>query len=251
MSEFWNKAFDLNGRCAVITGGAAGIGLACASLLVARGARVALLDRDPAVAEVAASLGSGHLGIALDLRRVDQVNSTIDSVFEHFKRIDYLVNSAGVAMLDKAVDVSEEAWDTTLEINLKASFFVAQACARHMLGQGSGRIVNLASQAAVIGLDRHVAYCASKAAVVGMTKVLAMEWAPHINVNAISPTIVETALGKKAWAGEVGERAKTQIPAGRFAQPEEIAGLALYLLSDAASMITGENVVIDGGYSIQ
>lgn len=121
-----------------------------------------------------------------------------------------------------------------------------------MIESGGGRIVNLASQAAVIGLDRHVAYCASKAAVVGMTKVLAMEWAPHgINVNAVSPTIVETALGKKAWAGELGERAKLQIPVGRFAQPEEIAGLVLYLVSDAAKMITGENVVIDGGYSIQ
>ncbi|MBA1228862.1 D-threitol dehydrogenase [Pseudomonas viridiflava] len=251
MSGFWNQAFDLTGKCAVITGGAAGIGLACASLLVERGARVALLDRDPAVVEVAAKLGDGHLGIAADLRQLGQVQHGIDRIFDHFKRLDYLINSAGVALLDKAVDVTEDAWDTTLDINLKASFFVSQACARHMLAQGSGRIVNLASQAAVIGLDRHVAYCASKAAVVGMTKVLAMEWAPHINVNAISPTIVETALGKKAWAGELGEKAKLQIPAGRFAQPEEIAGLALYLLSDVASMITGENVLIDGGYSIQ
>lgn len=251
MSGFWNQAFDLSGRCAVITGGAAGIGLACATLLAERGARVALLDRDPAVVDVAARLGDGHLGIAVDLGRVDRIQPTIDHVFEHFQRLDYLVNSAGVVLLDKAIEVSESAWDTTLDINLKGSFFVAQACARHMLAQGSGRIVNLASQAAVIGLDRHVAYCASKAAIVGMTKVLAMEWAPQINVNAISPTIVETALGKKAWAGEVGERAKRQIPAGRFAQPEEIAGLALYLLSDAAQMITGANMVIDGGYSIQ
>ncbi|AZF47603.1 SDR family oxidoreductase [Pseudomonas sp. R2-7-07] len=251
MSGFWNQAFDLSGRCAVITGGAAGIGLACATLLVERGARVALLDRDPAVVEVAARLGAGHLGIAIDLSQIGQIQPTIDQVFEQFQRLDYLVNSAGVVLLDKAVEVSESAWDTTLDINLKASFFVAQACARHMLAQGSGRIVNLASQAAVIGLDRHVAYCASKAAIVGMTKVLAMEWAPQINVNAISPTIVETALGKQAWAGAVGERAKTQIPAGRFAQPEEIAGLALYLLSDAAQMITGANMLIDGGYSIQ
>ncbi|AZF42373.1 Ribose ABC transporter, periplasmic ribose-binding protein RbsB [Pseudomonas sp. R1-43-08] len=251
MSGFWNQAFDLSGRCAVITGGAAGIGLACATLLVERGARVALLDRDPAVVEVAARLGDGHLGIAVDLSQIGQIQPTIDQVFEQFQRLDYLVNSAGVVLLDKAVEVSESAWDTTLDINLKASFFVAQACARHMLAQGSGRIVNLASQAAVIGLDRHVAYCASKAAIVGMTKVLAMEWAPQINVNAISPTIVETALGKQAWAGAVGERAKAQIPAGRFAQPEEIAALALYLLSDAAQMITGANMLIDGGYSIQ
>lgn len=251
MSGFWNQAFDLSGRCAVITGGAAGIGLACAHLLAERGARVALLDRDPTVVDVAAKLGAGHLGIAVDLAQVGQIQHTIDSVFEQFQRLDYLINSAGVVLLDKALQVSESAWDTTLDINLKASFFVAQACARHMLAQGSGRIVNLASQAAVIGLDRHVAYCASKAAIVGMTKVLAMEWAPRITVNAISPTIVETALGKKAWAGDVGERAKLQIPAGRFAQPEEIAGLALYLLSDAAQMVTGANMVIDGGYSIQ
>lgn len=252
MSGFWDRAFDLSGRCAVITGGAAGIGLACATLLVERGAKVALLDRDPEVVEIAARLGGGHLGLALDLRQLDQVQHAVDRVAEYFGRLDYLVNSAGVALLDKALEVSENAWDSTLDINLKASFFVAQACARHMLERGSGRIVNLASQAAVIGLDRHVAYCASKAAVVGMTKVLAMEWAAHgINVNAVSPTIVETALGKKAWAGELGERAKSQIPVGRFAQPEEVAGLVLYLLSDAAQMITGENVVIDGGYSIQ
>ncbi|MGF6098073.1 SDR family oxidoreductase [Pseudomonas sp. 18175] len=252
MSNFWNQAFDLTGRCAVITGGAAGIGLACANLLVERGARVALLDRDPAVVEVAASLGSGHLGLVADLRQLESVQAAVDQAVAGLGRIDYLVNSAGVALLDKALEVSESAWDTTLDINLKASFFVAQACARHMIESGGGRIVNLASQAAVIGLDRHVAYCASKAAVVGMTKVLAMEWAPYgINVNAVSPTIVETALGKKAWAGELGERAKLQIPVGRFAQPEEIAGLVLYLVSDAAKMITGENVVIDGGYSIQ
>ncbi|MGY4531969.1 NAD(P)-dependent dehydrogenase (short-subunit alcohol dehydrogenase family) [Pseudomonas sp. TE3786] len=251
MSKPWSQAFDLSNRCAVITGGAAGIGLACARLLVERGARVALLDRDPQVVEVAASLGHGHLGITVDLTQLEHVRSSIDAVFMHFLRLDYLINSAGVALLDKALEVEEKAWDTTLDINLKASFFVAQACARHMLAQGSGRIINLASQAAVLGLDRHVAYCASKAAIVGMTKVLALEWAPHITVNAISPTIVETALGRKAWAGEAGERARAQIPAGRFAQPEEIAGLALYLLSDTATMVTGTNVMIDGGYSIQ
>jgi 2-deoxy-D-gluconate 3-dehydrogenase len=252
MSGFINRAFDLKGKCAVITGGGAGIGLACATLLVECGARVALLDRDPAVEAVAANLGSEHLGIVADLRQLDQVQRAIDSVATRFGRIDFLVNSAGVVFLDKALNVTEEAWDTTLDINLKASFFVAQACARHMIDQGQGRIVNLASQAAVIGLDQHVAYCASKAAVVGMTKVLAMEWAPYgINVNAVSPTIVETALGKKAWAGERGEQAKKQIPVGRFAQPEEVAGLVLYLLSGAAQMVTGENVVIDGGYSIQ
>ncbi|HEY0285721.1 MAG TPA: D-threitol dehydrogenase [Pseudomonas sp.] len=252
MSGFLNRAFDLKGRCAVITGGGAGIGLACATLLVECGARVALIDRDPGVEAVAVNLGSEHLGLVADLSRPDQIQTTINSIATRFGRLDFLVNSAGVVFLDKALNVTEQTWDTTLDINLKASFFVAQACARHMIEQGCGRIVNLASQAAIVGLDQHVAYCASKAAVVGMTKVLAMEWAPYgITVNAVSPTIVETALGKKAWAGERGEQAKKQIPVGRFAQPEEVAGLVLYLLSGVAHMVTGENVVIDGGYSIQ
>ena len=158
MSNFWNQAFDLTGRCAVITGGAAGIGLACAQLLVERGARVALLDRDPAVVEVAASLGAGHVGLVADLRQLDSLQAAVDQAAAGLGRIDYLVNSAGVALLDNALDVNENACDTTLDINLKASFFVAQACARYMIEQGGGRIVNLASQAAVIGLDRHVAY---------------------------------------------------------------------------------------------
>ncbi|ACO78398.1 short chain dehydrogenase [Azotobacter vinelandii CA] len=252
MSKYLDKAFDLQGRCAIVTGGAAGIGLACARLLTECGARVALLDRNPAVETVAAGLGSGHLGVALDVRQLDEIQAAVERVVAAFGQIDYLVNSAGVARLDKALDVDEESWDITLDINLKASFFAAQAVARHMRERGAGRIVNLASQAAVIGLDRHAAYCASKAAIVGLTKVLAMEWAEHgITVNAVSPTIVETELGKQAWAGEVGERAKQQIPVGRFAQPEEVASLVLYLLSDAAAMITGENVVIDGGYTIK
>jgi NAD(P)-dependent dehydrogenase (short-subunit alcohol dehydrogenase family) len=143
-------------------------------------------------------------------------------------------------------------WDKTMDLNLRVPFFLAQRIATQMASRGGGKIINLASQAGVIALERHVAYCASKAAVIGMTKVLALEWARHnIQVNAISPTVVLTELGKKAWAGEVGERMKEKIPAGRFAYPEEIAACALFLASDAAAMINGENLVIDGGYTIQ
>lgn len=255
MSSFWNDAFDLGGQVAVVTGGGAGIGFACAELLASRGASVALLDLRPDVADIAATLpgdAGKHIGVTLDVRDLAQVNAAVDTVMKRFGRIDHLVNSAGVAILDKAVDVTEAGWDTTMDVNLKASFFVAQAVAKPMMAAGRGRIVNLASQAAVVALDRHVAYCASKAAIVGMTKVLAIEWAASgITVNAVSPTVVETELGKKAWTGEVGERAKKQIPMGRFAQPAEIAAMVLYLLSDAAAMITGENVVIDGGYTVQ
>jgi 2-deoxy-D-gluconate 3-dehydrogenase len=153
-------------------------------------------------------------------------------------------------LLDPATDVPAERWKATLDVNLSASFFMAQAAGRIMLEAGYGRIINLASQAAVVGLDQHAAYCASKAAIVGLTRVLSLEWAPRgITVNAVSPTVVETPLGKAAWAGEKGERAKAQIPVGRFAQPDEVAQLIAFLASDAAAMITGQNVLIDGGFT--
>ncbi|WP_446220019.1 GolD/DthD family dehydrogenase [Listeria monocytogenes] len=169
-----------------------------------------------------------------------------------YPKIDILANSAGVALLEKAEDLPEEYWDKTMELNLKGSFLMAQIIGREMIATGGGKIVNMASQASVIALDKHVAYCASKAAIVSMTQVLAMEWAPYnINVNAISPTVILTELGKKAWAGQVGEDMKKLIPAGRFGYPEEVAACALFLVSDAASLITGENLIIDGGYTIK
>jgi 2-deoxy-D-gluconate 3-dehydrogenase len=159
-----------------------------------------------------------------------------------------LVNSAGVALLDKAVDVPAGRWQATLDVNLSASFYMAQAAGRAMIEAGYGRIINLASQAGVIGLDEHAAYAASKAAIIGLTRVLSKEWAPSgVTVNAVSPTVVETPLGKAAWAGEKGERAKAEIPVGRFAQPSEIASLIGYLASEDAAMVTGTNVLIDGG----
>ena len=140
-----------------------------------------------------------------------------------------------------------------MAVNLKAVYLLSQVVGRRMIARGEGgKIVNLASQAGLIALDRHLAYCASKAGVISLTKVLALEWGKHgINVNSISPTVVLTELGKKAWAGEVGEAMKKKIPFGRFAQPEEIAACALFLASGAADMVHGENLVIDGGYTVQ
>lgn len=252
MSAF-DAAFDFTGKTVLVTGGAAGIGRAVATLFAERGAQLVLLDRDPDVGQVASTLaGSGHLGLVADVTSKPALEQAVASIIERYGRIDVLVNNAGVARLAPADSLTVDDWDLTMAINLRAPFLVSQMVGREMLKAGSGRIVNLASQAAIVAIDGHVAYCASKAAIVSMTKVLALEWGPRgITVNAISPTVVETELGKKAWAGEVGEALKRQIPTRRFAQPEEIAMAALYLASGAAGMVNGENLVVDGGFTIQ
>ena len=249
----FDGAFDFSGKGAVVTGGAAGIGAAIAEALAARGAKVAVIDLNPAAPDAAAALpGAGHSGHVADLARPGEADRAVGEAAAALGRLDVLVNSAGIVLLEQAEAVSDEDWDRTMAINLRAPFQVARAAFPALRASGAGRVVNLASQAAFIALDRHLAYCTSKAGLLGMTKVLAMEWAPHgITVNAISPTVVETELGRKAWAGEVGEAMKRKIPTGRFAQPEEIALAALFLASSGAGMITGANLVVDGGYTIQ
>ncbi len=248
----FDKAFSLDGMTALITGGASGIGFAIATALAGRGARLALVDHDPRVSETARSLGPQHIGLVVDVAAEGAPGRTVEDVLARFGRLDVLVNNAGIARLAPATDATRADWDLTLAINLTAPFLFAQAAGPHMIERGSGRIINLASQAAAVALPSHVAYCTSKAALVGMTKVLALEWGPYgVTVNAISPTVVETELGKKAWAGEAGEAMKRLIPSRRFAQPEEVALAALYLASPAAAMVNGADLAIDGGYTIQ
>lgn len=252
MKSKFESGFNLSGKVALITGAAAGIGESVAELFAAQGARLVLLDRSEQVVAKAAALGEEHLGLVCDVSDLEQIRAAVAKADAHMGRIDILVNNAGVALLESADAVTEAAWDLTMDINLKAPFFLAQAVGPVMARNGGGRIVNLASQAAVIALNRHASYCASKAALVSVTQVLAIEWASKgITVNAVSPTVVETALGKKAWAGEVGEAMKKQIPVGRFAQPEEISSAILYLVSGHAGIMTGSNVIIDGGYTVQ
>ncbi|MDR6731891.1 GolD/DthD family dehydrogenase [Delftia lacustris] len=246
---------DFDGRTALVTGGAGGIGLAIARQLAQGGARVVLVDLERQALDVAAaSLAEPrhHLALAVDVTRPEGVEQAVATVLEATGRIDILVNSAGVALLEPAGEISEAAWERTLAVNLTAPLLLAQAVAPAMRRQRHGRIINLASQASVVALRRHAAYCASKAGLVGLTRVLALEWATDgITVNAISPTVVDTPLGRKAWAGQVGEAMRALIPTGRFAQPEEVARLAVFLAGTQAGMLTGENIVIDGGYSIQ
>lgn len=240
---------DFEGKIVVITGAASGIGYATAQHFAARGARIVGVDLGDRVTELVQVLPGGpHHGIVKDLTLDGAADAVLSEAIALVGIPDVLVNSAGIALLDPAVDVTAARWKATIDVNLTATFFMAQAVGRAMLAAGSGRIINLASQAAVIGLDQHAAYCASKAAIVGLTHVLSLEWAGRgVTVNAISPTVVDTPLGKAAWAGAKGEKARSEIPVGRFAQPGEVASLIAYLASDAAAMITGANVLIDGG----
>ncbi|MBF2422274.1 SDR family oxidoreductase [Listeria welshimeri] len=249
----FDKDFNITDKVAVVTGAASGIGKAMAELFSEKGAYVVLLDIKEDVKDVAAKINpSRTLALQVDITKKENIEKVVAEIKKVYPKIDILANSAGVALLEKAEDLPEEYWDKTMELNLKGSFLMAQIIGREMIATGGGKIVNMASQASVIALDKHVAYCASKAAIVSMTQVLAMEWAPYnINVNAISPTVILTELGKKAWAGQVGEDMKKLIPAGRFGYPEEVAACALFLVSEAASLITGENLIIDGGYTIK
>jgi NAD(P)-dependent dehydrogenase (short-subunit alcohol dehydrogenase family) len=245
-------SFSLHGRIALITGAGGGIGRAIAELFAESGARVALVGRGESVEKLADSLGRDKaLPILMDVVDFSRIDAAVDQVVEHFGRIDILVNNAGVSICESAENTSEAAWDKTMDVNLKAVLKFSQAAGRYFLKQGSGKIINIASQAAMVALADHLAYCTSKAGLIGMTRGLALEWGPRgITVNAISPTVVLTEMGQRAWSGEVGERMKLEIPLRRFAQPAEIAASTVFLASAAADMITGENLVVDGGYTI-
>lgn len=266
---------DFTGRTAVVTGGASGIGNAIARALAARGARVAIVDvradgattaaaglpaatEAPAAADLPAATDAPgaatglHAGYGCDVTDETSVARTVADVVAHFGRVDVLVNCAGIAALAPADELSAETWSRTIDVNLTGTFRVAQAVGRHMLAAGYGRVVNIASQAAHVGIDGHAAYCASKAGVIGLTRVLALEWGGRgVTVNTVSPTVVLTDLGRAAWANENGIRHQDEIPTGRFATPDEIAAAVLFLAGESSAMVNGADLRVDGGFTIR
>lgn len=254
------KPFDgtlsLKDRVALVTGAANGIGLATAKAYAVAGAKVVLIDISAKAEEVAkeleATYGVETLTILCDLTDSAAGQKIVDLTLERFGRIDILASVAGIGLVDYAVDLTEEVWDKTMLINAKAPFLLCQAVGRAMIRQGGGKIVCVASQGGVIATARHVAYTASKAALIGMTKTLALEWAQYnINANLVSPTTCLTEMGERIWAGEKGVEMRSKIPCGRFCYPDEVAAAIIFLSSDAANMINGENLLVDGGYTVQ
>jgi D-threitol dehydrogenase (NAD+) len=243
--------FGLKGKVAVITGGSSGIGAAIAEAYATKGADVTVLDLVLAPQEErVALLGTNSAAFVCDVTDEASAASAIARVYDRYGHIDVLVNSAGVVNLAPAEDLSLAAWNATLSVNLTGAFLLSRVVGRIMLAQGHGKVINLASQAASVALLEHAAYCASKFGLVGLTKVLAAEWAGRgVTANTISPTVVLTELGRKAWDNPSGQELKAQIPTGRFAYPQEIAAAAVFLASDAADMINGADLLVDGGYT--
>jgi NAD(P)-dependent dehydrogenase (short-subunit alcohol dehydrogenase family) len=244
--------FSLANKVAVVTGGASGIGSAIVDAYAVKGATVVVLDKDADAAQRKVGEGGATAAIGCDVTNEQSVVDAVSAVKAQFGRIDVLVNSAGIGVMDAAEELAIHSWDLTMAVNLRGAFLVTQQVGRIMLAQGGGTVISLASQAATVALPGHLAYCASKAGLVGLTKVLALEWAGRgVTANTISPTVVMTPLAKQVWDNPEGEALKAQIPTGRFALPEEIAAVAVFLASDAAKMINGADLLVDGGYTIR
>jgi len=247
---------DLTGQVALVTGAARGLGRAIAVSLAQAGADVAIGLRDVAidnglVAEIEA-LGRRVLPVELEATDLASGRAAIDRACSELGRLDILVNNAGGGIGDAAIDVREEDFDAVITLNTKAPFFLSQHAAKHMRGHGGGSIVNIASQAGLVALPGESSYCISKAAVVHMTRCHAVEWGEYgIRVNAVAPTFIETD-GTAAALGDPIFRADTvdRIAAlHRIGVPTEVSGAVVFLASPAASLITGQTLAIDGGWT--
>ncbi len=247
-----HNPFDLSGKVAVITGANTGIGQGIALALAAAGADIAAVGRSPAdeTLEKAQALGRKAINIAADLGSIEPVQRIVDEARDKLGGLDILVNNAGIIRRDDAVNFSEADWDAVIDTNLKSLFFLCQAAGRHMIAQKSGKIINIASMLTFQGGIRVPSYTASKSGVGGLTKLLANEWAQHgINVNAIAPGYIATNNTAALQADESRNRQiMDRIPAGRWGDPSDMGGAAVFLASSASNYVQGHILAVDGGW---
>ena len=248
--------FDLQGRTALVTGAARGLGRAISLALAHAGADIALGLRDVNtggdLAREIEQLGRKALPLQMEMSKLSQISAAIDQAAAHFGKLDILVNNAGIAPDNLAENVTEKDFDATLAINLKGTFFASQAAGRIMIRQKYGRIINMSSQAGFAALPTESVYCMTKAGIAHLTKCLAVEWGRYnITVNAVAPTFIHTP-GTEEYLSVPANRTDTveRIAAlHRIGEPMEVAGAVVFLASDAASLITGHTMLIDGGWT--
>jgi len=244
------NSFRLDGKVALVTGSASGLGAAIAVGLAQAGAAVACHGNRRAATETAAEIGGSAAAFRADLSSTTGAEDLFSQVKEKFGRVDILVNNAGTILRAAAEEYSLEDWQTVIQVNLTSVFQLSQLAARDMIPRGSGKIVNIASLLSFQGGIRVPAYAASKGGVAQLTKALANEWAAKgIRVNAIAPGYFATTNTEALQADETRNRQILErIPAGRWGQPEDLAGAALYLCSPASNYVTGTVVTVDGGW---
>ena len=244
-------SFQLDGKVALVTGASRGLGAGIATGLREAGATVVGTSRDSkSAAQLAEHLGT--VPAVMDVTDVASVQASVDRVASEFGHLDLLINNAGLNIPQSVFDVDESSWDSVIDTNLKGTFFAAQAAARHMVARGEGgRIINVASQAGVVGIEERSAYGASKSGVILLTKVLAIELAQHeITVNAVAPTFIATELTRSTLEDpEWRERILSRIPLGRVGEVEDVVAAAVYLASPAGAMVTGHTLLVDGGWT--
>lgn len=256
MSSVTTPDFSLAGRVALVTGASRGIGRACALACAGAGADIIAgvrnLDDGAKLVDEIKALGRRALAVQMDLADLPGVRVGIANAHKHFGRIDILVNNVGLGPENLAENVREDDFDLTVNINLKGTFFTTQAVAKLMMAQKSGRIINISSQAGSVVLKGEAIYCMSKAAINHLTRCLAFEWAPYgITVNSVSPTFISTDGTAPALADpQFRQQVLSHIPLGRIGNPIDVAGTVVFLASPAASLITGANILVDGGWSV-
>lgn len=249
--------FDLTGKVVMITGASKGIGYGLAKAMAHAGAKVAVAARNgESLSRLASEIradGGDAAAFTLDVRNVAEIDSVVHRVKRHFGRLDILVNNAGIGANHPAVEVTEEDWDNTMDINLKGLFFCCQSAGKVMLAQGYGKIINMSSQASVVGIVDHAVYCSSKGGVNQLTRVLALEWsAKGVNVNAVGPTFTYTPGTAERLEDPVYlQGVLDRIPNRRLAGIGDVAGAVIYLASPASDMVTGTILLVDGGWTAQ
>lgn len=246
--------FDLSNRVAVVIGATSGIGKAIALGLAEAGADVVPTGRRKKLVESAAraveSRGRRSLAVAADVTATESMNALANAVIEQFGKVDILVNAAGITVRRATVDVSDQEWNEIIDTNLTGILRACRAFGPHMIQRRYGRVINIGSLTSLVALQEVAAYGASKAGVAALTKSLAVEWAPYgVCVNAILPGVFRTALNEGLLDGtDRGRELLMRTPMRRFGQPEELAGAAVFLASDAAGFVTGHLLAVDGGF---